>query len=119
MTRPPFRWPTYPARATSRARALRAAPEASIRFLTGGARAWYPAFELPVPLFSEKAPPRGYTEALAVARAFFADPTAGDAAAAVAALQTLARLDFQPSLLTQAKKPKAAKKRKKIAGGCG
>ena len=40
-------------------------------------------------------------------------------AAAREALQTLARLAYEPTLLQKKGKPKAAKKRKKISGGCG
>jgi len=100
--------------------ALRGADaEAPAYFLKGGMRAWYLALELPVPLFSAKVPPYGYEPALQALQAFLAEPGDARRDAARQALQTLARLDYQPELLGQAKKPKAAGPRKKISGGCG
>jgi hypothetical protein len=139
-----------------------------VHFLTNGARAWYLAFELPVPVFSEVPPPRGYDEALATVRGFLAEREAGDVAGGEAgkqaggeagtlaergtnhlagrqatvaagpgagalaatggpqrealaeALQTLARLNYQPGLLKPTGRPKPASGGgKKISGGCG
>jgi rhodanese-related sulfurtransferase len=155
-----------------------------VHFLANGARAWYLAFELPVPVFSEVPPPHGYDHAIATVRGFLAEREASDVArreagdlagreagdlagreagkqgeveagtfaerrtnrlagrqATVAtgpgaagpaatgapqreavsqALQTLARLNYQPGLLKATGRPKpAAGGGKKISGGCG
>ncbi len=96
------------------------APPFALHFLKGGPRAWYLAFELPVPLFSEKAPPLGWEAAMAQAKAYFAAPSPAAKDAALQALGTLARLAYEPELLHAAGKPKTAgKPKKKIAGGCG
>lgn len=93
--------------------------DADVRFLRGGARSWYLAFEMPVAMFSTAPEPHGYREAHATAKRFVngaADlrEQAGDAAV------TLAKLNYTPDLLGQGAKPKAAAGgRKKIAGGCG
>ena len=47
-------------------------------FLKDGVRAWYLAFELPVPLFSDKPSPHGWEDAMAVTRAWFAHGGGGD-----------------------------------------
>ena len=89
-------------------------------YLIDGPRAWYLALELPVPLFAEAGAPRGYDEALAAIKAWLAKPEAGSRAQAFAALQTLAKVSYQPSLLKSGGKAKAASgARKKISGGCG
>lgn len=94
--------------------------DARFRYLADGARAWYLAFDLPVPLFSEAPPPYGYVDSLAAAKIYFAQPKGELRARTVAAIATLARLNYQPSLLKQAGKAKAsAAPRKKISGGCG
>lgn len=97
----------------------RAAPDARIHVLAGGARAWYLALALPVPLFSEQAPPDGYLEALAIARSALERPGATPRGEAVEALQTLARVSYQPDLLRAGKAKAGGGAKKKIAGGCG
>jgi rhodanese-related sulfurtransferase len=95
-------------------------PAARVHYLADGARAWYLAFELPVPLFSDAAPPAGYGEAIAALRGWFErrDPAARDRT--MAALQTLARASYQPNLLQGARRPAASGGgKKKLAGGCG
>jgi len=95
------------------------APGARIHYLVDGARAWYLAFDLPVPLFAESAPPDGYAEALARVKGWFEAPGSRTAPATVEALQTLARVNYQPSLLKSGKKAAAGGAKKKIGGGCG
>jgi rhodanese-related sulfurtransferase len=95
------------------------APEARVHFLVDGARAWYLAFALPVPLFADSAPPPAYAEALAAVSGWFAAPEPARRAAVTDALQTLARLDFQPTLLKAGRKAVARGAKKKIGGGCG
>jgi rhodanese-related sulfurtransferase len=99
------------------ARAL--APGARIHYLVDGARAWYLAFSLPVPLFADSSPPGGYAEALGAAQEWFAAPSPDRRAGATAALETLARLNYQPTLLRAGKKAAPAGAKKKIGGGCG
>lgn len=97
-----------------------AAPGSRVHVLTEGARAWYLAFDLPVPLFSDQAPPDAWTEAVARANAFFAQPTAAVRDDAFAAIQTLAKLQYQPNLLGATRKAApAGGTKKKISGGCG
>jgi hypothetical protein len=95
-------------------------PAARAHVLADGARAWYLAFALPVPLFSEAPPPSGYAEALDTVQRWFGqlgDVSPGDA---VSALQTLAKVSYQPSLLQSGKKAAASGGgKKKLAGGCG
>ena len=93
---------------------------ARVHYLVEGPRAWYVALELPVPLFAEAPAPRGYDEALATVKAWLAKPEAGSRPQALAAVQTLAKAAYQPSLLKTGGNPKAAGgARKKISGGCG
>jgi rhodanese-related sulfurtransferase len=99
--------------------ALRKGGAARVWYLGDGARAWYLALELPVPLFSEASPPDGYPEALRAATAWFERPDPGARARAAAALQELARANYQPTLLKAGKKAAAAPGKKKISGGCG
>jgi rhodanese-related sulfurtransferase len=95
-------------------------PDARVHYLVDGPRAWYLAFELPVTLFAETAAPRGYEQSLGALRAWLARPDAAGRAAARAALQTLAKVNYQPGLLKSGGKAKAAAGgRKKISGGCG
>jgi rhodanese-related sulfurtransferase len=97
-------------------------PMARIHYLADGARAWYLTFQLPVPLFTESSPPAGYADALQLVSAWFAGPGPRPEARAqtVEALQTLTRLNYQPSLLKSDKKAAAAGGgKKKIGGGCG
>ncbi len=96
-----------------------AVPDARVYYLVAGARAWYLAFQLPVPLFAEAAPPAGYGEALQAVAGWFAGSQALPAEKVVGALQTLARANYQPTLLKAAKKAAAGGGAKKIAGGCG
>ena len=100
--------------------ARRLAPGAPIHVLRDGARAWYLAFELPVPLFAEADAPHGYPDALATAKGWFARPEPTSAAAALRAVETLAGLGYQPTLLKSGARPAAGGgAKKKISGGCG
>lgn len=99
--------------------ARRLAPERKIHFLSEGARAWYLALALPVPLFSDEPPPDGYGEALERVQAFLAHPDPAARPAALEALRLLARVGYRPNLLGAGVKAKAAGAKKKIAGGCG
>jgi hypothetical protein len=105
-------------RAAAEARPL--APEGRIHLLADGARAWYLALTLPVPLFAESPPPDGYGEALAEVNGYLARPEPAARARASGALQVLARAAYQPTLLGSGRKKAAAGgARKKIGGGCG
>lgn len=95
------------------------APGARIHYLADGARAWYLAFELPVPLFAEAGPPSGYPEALEAVNGWFAAPSGGLRETVGEALQVLARVNYQPTLLKSGKKAAPAGAKKKIGGGCG
>ncbi len=89
-------------------------------YLADGARAWYLAFQLPVPLFAESSPPDGYPEALRAVEAWFERPDLAGRAGAAEALQVLARVNYQPSLLKAGKKAASAGgAKKKVSGGCG
>ena len=44
--------------------------DADVHFLKEGIRCWYLTYVVPVPLFNEKPPPHGWTDAMATARAF-------------------------------------------------
>lgn len=106
--------------ATALAAELAAAtPQPKAHFLKDGVRNWYLAFDLPVPLFTDKAPPHGYAEAMAVARPCLSGACA-DTAKAIEAIGTLSKSAFEPTLL-QGRKPAAAAggAKKKISGGCG
>lgn len=97
-----------------------AAPQARVHYLPDGARAWYLAFALPVPLFAESGPPDGYAEALAAVNGWFGGSPDASAKLATEALETLARVNYQPTLLKSGKKAAAAGgAKKKIGGGCG
>ena len=101
------------------AKAKSVRPDADVRFLRGGARSWYLAFEMPVALFSTVAEPHGYREAHATAKRFV-NGAADLREPARNAAVTLAKLNYTPDLLGQGTKPKAATGgRKKISGGCG
>jgi rhodanese-related sulfurtransferase len=94
-------------------------PGADLRFLRGGARSWYLAFEMPVAMFSTKPEPHGYRAAHETAKRFVNGSADLRADAREAAI-TLAKLNYTPDLLGQGAKPKsAAGGRKKISGGCG
>jgi rhodanese-related sulfurtransferase len=100
--------------------ARRAAPGARVHYLVDGARAWYLALALPVPLFADAAPPDGYADALARLSGWLArtDPAAREAT--LEAIQALAKASYQPSLLKAGGAPKAGGgSKKKISGGCG
>lgn len=99
--------------------ARRGAPDARIHFLAEGARAWYLAFDLPVPLFSEQPPPDGYGEALERVERFLARPDPAARPATLESLRLLARAAYAPDLLRSGAKAKATGAKKKIAGGCG
>jgi hypothetical protein len=94
-------------------------PGAAIYFVKDGARAFYLAFELPVPLFSELPPPHGYDDAMATLRLFLANRAAGDPKVAASALDVVARAAYRPTLLKGSSAPKAGGGQKKISGGCG
>lgn len=101
------------------ARAKSLAPKADVRFLRGGARSWYLAFEMPVAMFSASPEPHGYREAHATATRFVNGAADLREQAGQAAV-TLAKLNYTPDLLGEGTKPKAAAGgRKKISGGCG
>jgi rhodanese-related sulfurtransferase len=93
---------------------------ARVHYLIDGPRAWYLSLELPVPMFAESPAPRGYEEALTTVKVWLTKPDAGRRPQALAALQTLAKAGYQPTLLKSGGKPKpAGGARKKISGGCG
>lgn len=94
-------------------------PETHYQYLQDGPRSWYLAFDLPVPIFSEAAAPRGYDEAVARVRAFFQAPTPEARPRALESIQALVKAGYGPTLLKQSGKPKAVAAKKKIAGGCG
>lgn len=97
------------------------APTARVYYLADGARAWYLAFQLPVPLFAENAPPSSYVEAIQAVSGWFGGSSSAPQPKVMEALQTLAKVDYQPTLLKSGKKPAAASggAKKKIGGGCG
>jgi rhodanese-related sulfurtransferase len=100
------------------ARAL--GPAHPVHLLADGARAWYLALSLPVPLFAESAPPAGYGEAVAAVNGYLARPDPAARGRTSEALQALAKANFQPTLLGSGRKAApAGGARKKIAGGCG
>ena len=100
------------------ARAL--AKETRFHYLVDGPRAWYLTFDLPVPLFADATAPSGYGEALGTLKGFLAKPEPVSKPRALEALTSLAKMNFQPSLLKQAGKAKASGgAKKKISGGCG
>lgn len=102
------------------AEARAAAPEGRVYFLLDGARAGYLALALPVPLFAEATPPEGYGEALSRVNGYLARPDAAARPSASAAVQALARMAYQPTLLKAGRKAAAAGgAKKKIGGGCG
>ena len=96
-----------------------AAPGPSSHYLKEGARAFYLAFELPVPLFSETAAPNGYDEAMGTLRRYLADRSTGDGKAAAESLDRVARSGYRPTLLKGGAGPKPGGGQKKISGGCG
>ena len=97
-----------------------ALPGARAYYLPDGARAWYLAFQLPVPLFAEGAPPAGYTEAMELVERWFGEAGTMSGAPVVTALQTLAKANYQPTLLRSGKKAAASGGgARKIGGGCG
>jgi rhodanese-related sulfurtransferase len=99
---------------------LRKGGSARAWYLADGARAWYLSLALPVPLFSESGPPDGYPEALRTVTAWFERPDEAARSRVEAALQELARANYQPTLLKAGKKASAAPGgTKKISGGCG
>jgi hypothetical protein len=90
-----------------------------VHYLPDGARAWYLALELPVPLFSDQPAPDGYAVALARARSWLSAPGPQGQAEALEAVQALAKAGYQPDLLQAGKKKAASGGKKKISGGCG
>lgn len=106
--------------AAEAARELRArTPGREVFWLAGGVRAWYLAFELPVPLFSDSPVPPGYDGDLARVKAALAAPPGGPEARQ--ALERLARANLQPTLLQPKGRPRPAAggAARKISGGCG
>ncbi len=85
-----------------------ASPEARLHYLPDGARAWYLAFALPVPLFAEAGPPDGYPEAISAVNGWFGGASDASRTRALEALQTLAKANYQPTLLGTGKKAAAA-----------
>jgi hypothetical protein len=94
-------------------------PQGRYHYLQGGLRAWYMAWELPVALFADAAPPRGYNDALATVRAFLREPAGAATPAVLEAVQEVARMGYVPTGVGGAAKGTAAGKRKKLSGGCG
>jgi hypothetical protein len=88
-------------------------------FVAGGDRALYLALELPVPLFNDQAPPRGYLEAVERVRGWVRARFSGEAPAILRALGTLATSSYGPAAIGTRAKPKASGAKKKISGGCG
>jgi len=101
------------------AEARLAAPGARIHYVVDGARAWYLAFDLPVALFAEAAPPDGYRDALRAVKGWFLYRGTRTRGTTVEALRTLARVNYQPSLLGARRKAASGGQRNKIGGGCG
>ncbi len=98
----------------------RSQPGARLYYLADGARAWYLALQLPVPLFAEAAAPSGYADAIQVVNGWSANAASAPRPKVIEAIQTLAKLNYQPTLLSAGKKRAAAGGgKKKIAGGCG
>jgi rhodanese-related sulfurtransferase len=96
------------------------AKDARVHYVVDGARAWYLAFQLPVPLFADTSPPAGYAEALRIVQTWFASGNGGDGTSTIEALQVLARANYQPTLLTSGKRSASAGGgKKRISGGCG
>lgn len=85
-------------------------------FLTGGARAWYLALELPVPLFNSQPPPHGYHRALQRARDWMRTRRG---ALPLADIATLSAAGYAPTMLESKARPASSPGKKKIAGGCG
>ena len=101
---------------------LRRAPvaEGKVWYLADGARAWYLAFQLPVPLFAEASPPGGYEEALQAVRDYLGRAPGADGPRARAGLEALVKASYRPTLLDTGKKRAATGSgKKKISGGCG
>lgn len=95
-------------------------PGKTFHYLRGGIQEWYLNLVLPVPLFNDKKPPYGYEEALATVKACLFTAPGSDREKALEAVSTLARLDYRPSQLLQAKRPlPSGPPKKKIVGGCG
>lgn len=92
---------------------------ATIHFLKEGVRELYLTLELPVPLFADKPPPHGYSQALATVKAWLRAPGQAPSPEVERAIGTLASVGYQPSLLSGKKKPAAGGAKRKIAGGCG
>ncbi len=95
-------------------------PSRKVHFVKDGARAFYLALDLPVPLFTDKPVPSGYEEAVESLRSWLRKPGAQAAANVNEALQFLAKNKVEPTALVAAKKaaPGGGGK-KKITGGCG
>ena len=89
-----------------------------VHFLKDGVRAWYLAFELPVPLFSDKPAPHGYESSIQTVRACLsgACPKPDDATEAIG---LLSRSPYEPSMLQGRKPAPSGGAKKKISGGCG
>jgi rhodanese-related sulfurtransferase len=94
-------------------------PGSRVYYLKDGARAWFTAFDMPVPLFLDKPAPSGYESALATVKTALTQPDPTRRASAEEALQTLSRLNVQPEFAKATAKPAADDGGKKIVGGCG
>jgi hypothetical protein len=88
---------------TRRARAQR--PGAEVYYLRGGARSWYLRLELPVPLFAGRPAPLGYAASLSTVKLWLSDPGKVSARVITSAIENLARLDYQPTLLKTGAEP--------------
>jgi rhodanese-related sulfurtransferase len=98
--------------------ALDLEPGRKVHFVRGGAQSFYLTFELPVAAFTDQPAPFGYDASVATVRQFLAEGRTDRPRHVIDALTRLSSIAFTPSQLA-GKKPPAAKKRKKIAGGCG
>ncbi|MFW5741249.1 MAG: rhodanese-like domain-containing protein [Myxococcota bacterium] len=94
------------------------AKDLEVHFLQDGVRNWYLTYEVPVPLFNEKPPPHGWTEAMATARAFVQEGK-GSPEQVVEAVGKLSSAGYAPTQLEGKKKKASGGKKKKITGGCG
>ncbi len=93
-------------------------PQTKAHFLKDGVQSWYLAFDLPVPLFTDKPAPYGYGESMAMVRGCLSGNCA-DPAKAVEAIGVLSKASYEPTMLQGRKAAPAGAAKKKISGGCG
>ncbi len=91
---------------------------AKVHYVKDGVRAWYLAFEVPIPLFTDKPSPYGYDEALGTLRGWFRGDRS-DRSKALEAVGILSKSGYEPTLLQGRKPASTTSAKKKIAGGCG